>query len=111
MKYKKAKRKIPPEKITIPWLISLIIPLTIASFFLDIYPEKSILQFFLLFIFGYFLLSNDSVQEKLEKRRWLLFILFRAINTIYVVISSSSLNATVDYSKTVPSSIDVLYSC
>jgi hypothetical protein len=41
----------------------------------------------------------------------LLFILFRAINTIYVVISSSSLNATVDYSKTVPSSIDVLYSC
>ncbi len=110
MKYKKADWKIPTEKITIPKLISLIIPLTIASFFLNIFPEKSIAQIFLLFIFGYFLLSSESVQEKLEKRRWPLFISFLLINMLYVAMALSFLNTAADGSVTIPSTLDIIVS-
>jgi len=85
MKYKKGTWKLPIEKVTIPKLLSLIIPLAIGSFFLDLYPEKSIVQFFLLFIFGYFFLSDDGIQEKLEDKRWPLFISFLVLIIIYLV--------------------------
>jgi hypothetical protein len=46
MKYKNGNWRIPIEKVTIPKLLLLIIPLAIGSFFLNLYPEKSIVQFF-----------------------------------------------------------------
>ncbi|MCC7550151.1 MAG: acyltransferase family protein [Methanobacterium sp.] len=94
MKYKNGKWKIPLEKVTVPKLLLLIIPLAIGSFFLDLYPEKSILQFFLLFVFGYFLLSDDSVQQRLEDKRWPLFISFVAITIIYLLLSVPNIDST-----------------
>lgn len=96
MKYKNSQWKIPLEKITVPKLLLLIIPLAIGSFFLNLYPEKSLLQFFLLFLFGYFLLSDDGIQQKLEDKRWPLFISFLVLTVIYVVITVPSLSSAVE---------------
>ncbi len=94
MKYEKGKWRIPIEKISMPLLLSLIIPLAIGSFFLDLYPEKSLVQFFLLFMFGYFLLSDDGIQQKLEDKRWPLFILFLALTAIYLAITVPGFGTT-----------------
>ncbi len=93
LKYKKGKWRIPIEKVTIPKLLLLIIPLAIGSFFLDLYPEKSIVQFFLLFMFGYFLISDDDIQQKLEDKRWWLFITFLVLTVIYLVITVPGFNS------------------
>lgn len=90
MKYKKGKWRIPIEKVTIPKLMLLVFPLAIGSYFLNLYPEKSLLQFFLLFIFGYFLLSDDGVQQKLEDKRWLLFTSFLLLTIFYVTATVSN---------------------
>lgn len=98
MKYKNSEWRIPIEKVTVPKLLLLIIPLAIGNFFLNLYPEKSIVQFFLLFIFGYFLLSDDGVQQKLEDKRWPLFISFIVLIISYLVmtvpLTLSTLNVT-----------------
>lgn len=96
MKYKKGEWRIPLEKVTVPKLLLGIIPLTIGSFFLNLYPEKSIVQFFLLFIFGYFLLSDDGIQQKLDDKRWPLFISFVVLTVIYVVLASYILSSSGD---------------
>ena len=96
MKYKKGEWRIPLEKVTVPKLLLMIIPLTIGSFFLNLYPDKSVVQFLLLFMAGYFLLSDDGVQEKLEDKRWPLFISFVVLTSIYVVLASSILSSSAD---------------
>jgi peptidoglycan/LPS O-acetylase OafA/YrhL len=96
MKYKKGEWRIPLEKVTVPKLLLGIIPLTIGSFFLNLYPDKSIVQFLLLFLAGYFLLSDDGVQEKLEDKRWPLFISFVVLTGIYVVMALSILSSSGD---------------
>ena len=93
IKYKNSQWRIPLEKVTIPKLLLLIIPLAIGNFFLNLYPEKSMVQFFLLFLFGYFLLSDDGVQEKLEDNRWPLFISFLAITIVYLVITLPTIDS------------------
>jgi hypothetical protein len=93
MKYKNSQWRIPIEKVTVPKLLLLVIPLAIGSLFLDLYPDKSIVQFFLLFLFGYFLLSDDSVQQKLEDKRWPLFISFLVLTIIYVVLTVPSFSS------------------
>ena len=93
MKYRNSNWKIPIEKITVPKLLLLVIPLALGTLFLNLYPNKSILQFFLIFIFGYFLLSDDGVQERLENARWPLFISFLVLLIIYVAISAGSITA------------------
>ncbi len=94
MKYYKGAWRIPIEKVTIPILLSLIIPLAIGSFFLDLYPEKSIVQFFFLFMFGYFILSDDGIQQKLEEKRRPLFILFLALTAVYLAIAVPGFDST-----------------
>jgi len=84
MKYKNGEWRIPLEKVTVPKLLLLFIPLAIGNFFLNFYPEKSLVQFFLLFLFGYFFLSDDGIQEKLEDKRWPLFISFIGLMSIYL---------------------------
>ncbi len=84
VKYKPGAWRNPVEKGTLPKLLLLVIPLAIGSYFLNFYPEKSLVQFLLLFLFGYFLLSDDGVQRKLEERRWPLFISFLVLTILYV---------------------------
>ncbi|MBP2044996.1 putative membrane protein [Methanobacterium aggregans] len=105
MKYKKGKWRIPLEKVTVPKLLLGIIPLTIGSFFLNLYPDKSIVQFLLLFLAGYFLLSDDSVQEKLEDKRWPLFISFVVLTVIYVVMALSILSSSGDAASAATSTL------
>lgn len=90
---KSGKRNFPIEKHTMPKLLLLVFPLAIGSYFFNIYPEKSVVEFFLLFVFGYFLLSDDGVQEKLEKYRWHLFIPFVVLTAIYVSINAGSIGS------------------
>ncbi|WP_342766166.1 acyltransferase family protein [Methanobacterium petrolearium] len=94
MKYKNGTWKIPIEKVTLPKLLLLIIPLALGSFFLNLYPEKSIIQFLLLFLFGYFLLSDDRIQKKLEDRRWPLFTSFLVITIIYLLMVVPGIGST-----------------
>lgn len=94
LKYKNGKWRIPLENVTTPKLLALIIPLALGSFFLNLYPEKSLLQFFLLFIFGYFLLSDDGIQEKLGDKRWPLFISFLVLTIIYLVMTVPSIGSS-----------------
>lgn len=75
-KYKNGNWRIPTEKVNIYHLLLLIIPLAIGSSLINLSPDKSLVQFFLLFIFGYFLLSDEDIQQKLEDKRWPLFITF-----------------------------------
>lgn len=95
LKYKPGTWNIPPEKVTIPKLLLLVLPLAIGSYFLNFYTEKSIVQFLLLFLLGYFLLSDDGVQQKLEERRWPLFISFLVLTILYVIPTAINMtNAT-----------------
>lgn len=100
MKYRNSDWKIPTDKITVPKLLLLVIPLAIGNFFINIYPNKSIVQFFLIFIFGYFFLSDDGVQERLEKNRWPLFISFLAVLIIYVATTAGILTSGVTAAST-----------
>lgn len=108
MKYKNSQWRIPLENVTIPKLLLLIIPLAIGSVFLNFYPEKSILQFFLLFLFGYFLLSNDGIQEKLEDKRWPLFLSFVSITIVYLLITLPSLDSAVNTNTTPVLSLEAI---
>ncbi len=85
------KRNFKVEKYTIPKLLLLVFPLVIGSFFLSV-DNKSLVEFFLLFIFGYFLLSNEGIQEKLEKYRWYLFIPFVVLTAIIVTLVSGNVD-------------------
>ena len=93
LKYKNGKWRIPVEKVTIPKLLLLVFPLAVGSYFFNFYPEKSLIQFFLLFMFGYFLLSEDDVQQKLEDKRWPLFISFLVLLIFYVTQSLGSFSS------------------
>lgn len=103
VKYKPGESRSPVEKVTIPKLLLLVIPLAIGSYFLNFYPEKSLVQFLLLFLFGYFLLSDDGVQRKLEERRWPLFITFLVLTIIYVKPTATNItNAAAAAAGTTP---------
>ncbi len=87
------KRNLPIKTFTIPKLLLLVFPLVIASYFLELSPGKSLVQFFLLFVFGYFLVSDDDAQEKLDKYRWPLFI-----SLVILTISLIAMNVTMNVS-------------
>ncbi len=101
---KHGKRNIPLEKATITKLLLLVFPLAIGSYFLPLYPEKSLLQFFLVFIFGYFFLSDDGVQQKLEDRRWPLFISFLVLTVVYVALTAGNIGSGAGAATTAASS-------
>lgn len=84
LKYRGSSFRIPLEKISIRHLLLFIIPLAIGSYFVNIFVDKSLVQFFLLFLLGYFLLSDEGIQKKLEKRRWPLFVSFIILNLILI---------------------------
>lgn len=67
--YKRSGRKFNGSRMTIPVLLPLFLfPLVMAPV-LDI-GGKSIGEDFALFLLGYFVLSDDEVTDRLEKRRW-----------------------------------------
>ena len=73
--YRKGRRKLPTEKMTVLMLLPMFILTSLLSFVLNL-GGKSVGYFLGYFALGYFILSSDSVQQKLEKNRWRLLALF-----------------------------------
>jgi peptidoglycan/LPS O-acetylase OafA/YrhL len=84
MWYKKSKRKIDGSKMTIPKILPLFLLIGLGSKVLDI-GGKSIIEFGICFLLGYFVLSFDEVQDRLEKRcvplaiTWVGFMVLRCV--------------------------------
>jgi len=69
--YKKSNKKLPAEKIPLPVLMFFFIIPVFSQMILD-FGGKSFGEYLTWFLFGFFFLSNDAIQEKLEKYRLLL---------------------------------------
>lgn len=73
--YGKSKKKIRTEKLTIPLLLPFFLIILFATLILDI-SGKSVGEFLSCFLLGYFVLSQEDVQTRLEQNRIMLAILF-----------------------------------
>lgn len=69
--YQKSAKKLPLHKISLPVLLLFFIIPIFSQMILDI-SGKSVGEYLTYFLFGYFLISNDVIQEKLQKNRFLL---------------------------------------
>jgi len=79
---RKSKRKLVPEKISL-WLLALlgVIPLLMSPI-LDF--GESLGAYFAYFMLGYFLLANDGLIEKLDRRRIPLLLVSLGMMAFYV---------------------------
>lgn len=69
--HQKARKKLPVQKLPLfALLLFFIIPI-VSQMVLDI-GGKSVGEYMTYFLFGYYMLSNDSIQQKLQKHRFLL---------------------------------------
>lgn len=71
MIYQKSTKKLPVHKISLPVLLLFFVISVFSQMILDI-SGKSIGEYLTYFLLGYFLISNDVIQEKLQKYRFLL---------------------------------------
>ena len=84
MWYKNKKRKLDGRKMTILKILPLFIPIAIGAELPEI-GGKGITEFAVCFLLGYFVLSSDEVQERLEKHcmplaiTWVGLMIFRCI--------------------------------
>ena len=69
--YQKSAKKLPVHKITLPVLLPLFLIPGFSQMILDI-GGKSLGEYFAWFLLGYFLVSCETLQEKLQKYRFLL---------------------------------------
>lgn len=83
--YKKGSRRLPVDKMTVPMLLPMFIFIAIMSLVLNI-GGKSLGYFFAFFILGYFILSNETVQQRLVKSRWILFAAFAVLTGVKLYI-------------------------
>jgi surface polysaccharide O-acyltransferase-like enzyme len=84
-KYKKSSRKIAVEKLTVLKMLPMFLIFLFMTPIFDI-SGKSIGEFFALFMLGYFVLSEDTIQERLEKNRWYLFASFLLLMVINMLL-------------------------
>ena len=82
---KKYINKLHIVNINIFTLVLLFIPVWIMTYVLLI-ADKSIGKFFTLFMFGYYLLSREDVQNKLEKYSCILLSVCTMVDLIFVYI-------------------------
>ena len=92
LKYNKSNRKIDGRKLSLPLVIAMFIIPALSTLILDI-GGKSLGQYFALFLFGFFVFSNDDFIDKLEKYRWQLFV-----SAITLVVIKTILYKIVDTS-------------
>jgi glucans biosynthesis protein C len=71
--YEKSSKKLNDIHFTIIKLLPLFIVPFVMSALLNI-GGKSLGKYFALFLLGYLIFSQDQVMERLENRRWLLFV-------------------------------------
>ena len=73
--YLKGTRCLALQKLKLPALLCLFLLPLAATPILE-FGGKSFGRFFVLFLLGFFVFSNDAIEELLEKRRWPLFLAF-----------------------------------
>ncbi|NLK96338.1 MAG: acyltransferase family protein [Clostridiales bacterium] len=83
-KYIKSKRKLPYEKINIVILMLLFIIVLVCTPILQI--GKSVGEALACFALGFFILSNEKIQDRLEKNKWVLGGLFLFFMVILVIL-------------------------
>ena len=83
-RYIKSKVKLPYEKINIVILALLFIVILVCTPILEI--EKSLGEALACFALGFFILSNNKIQDRLEKNKWLLGGLVLSFSVIHVVL-------------------------
>jgi hypothetical protein len=84
--FQKCSKKPDLSRITVLQLLPMFLILLICAPILEI-GGKSFAEFMACFALGYFLLSKDAVQEKLEKKRLLLISLFIITTILRLIIS------------------------
>ena len=82
--YRKGSRKLPTSRMTVPMLLPMFILTSALSFVLNL-GGKSVGYFLGYFALGYFILSSDAIQVKLEKNRWPLLVSFAALTALKYV--------------------------
>ena len=83
--YRRGRRRLPTDKMTVPMLLPMFFITSALSLVLNL-GGKSVGYFLGYFALGFFILSADAVQGKLEKNRWLLlaaFVVLTALKNIY----------------------------
>lgn len=84
-KHKNSGIELPIDKLSLFTLFPMFLITVGMSFILNI-GGKSLGEYFTLFMLGYFIFSEDKVQELLERNRWYLFsgfVLLTAMNLYY----------------------------
>ena len=85
IRYKKSGKKINVKNLSVLKMLPMFLIFLVMTPILDI-SGKSIGEFFALFMLGYFVLSEDTIQEKLEKKRGYLFLGFVVLTVINMLI-------------------------
>jgi hypothetical protein len=85
IKYNKSSHPIDGNKLTLPIIIPMfLIPLIMAPI-LD-FGGKSVGQYLALFLLGFFILSEDTVLQRLENNRWWLFTVAVLLIILHLII-------------------------
>ncbi len=84
--YKRLGRSLPTDRMTVMMLLPMFF-FTSLMWFVGNIGGKSLGYYFAYFMLGYLLLSNDRVQERLDKSRWALlggFAVLSAARLLYI---------------------------
>lgn len=84
-RYDKSNIRLKVSNMSVIRLIPFFIFPLLMSLILDI-GGKSIGEFFALFMIGYIILSEETIQEKLEKNRFILFVSFMILTILNLLI-------------------------
>jgi glucans biosynthesis protein C len=90
--YRKSDYKIPVDKLSVLSILPMFMIFLVMALILDI-GGKSLGEYFALFMLGYLVLSEDSIQLKLDKNRGVLFgafILMTVLNMLFRNLWNSS---------------------
>ena len=83
-RYKKGKWKIPVHKLTITKIIPMFLIFLVMALILN-FGGKSIGEYFALFMLGYFILSDENMQNKLHDKRLYLFSAFVLLTILNIL--------------------------
>jgi hypothetical protein len=89
-KYSNSNKKIDGSKVRMVYLLPLFILILICTPILEI-GGKSLGESFACFAIGFFLLSNEEVQERVEKNSLMLTLLFITALLVRIILQSSDL--------------------
>jgi len=85
VKYKRCSKKISIDKLSVSKILPMFLIFEVMALILNI-GGKSLGEYFALFMLGYLILSEDTVQLRLDKNRWYLFagfLAFTALNLLF----------------------------